>query len=403
MLILDFDIVERGIAAGLAERESWRAAFGLTVSLVWIYTKLLRILAILRGDYPPQLDDQHQREPRDLGPGPAASSGARARRLGAPRAASASGWRPSAVPQLAPSGPRAPRRAPATSVPSTSVPGVLDRLGRRPAAIGRIALAAARPRASVLVVGPRPSAASDRRQQHRGQRRSRRPTGGSGRARTAAPGRRRTPGRARAERDGAAARLDDRDRLRGGEPARPEPRDLLERRRRAARPCPGRGRCRRPPRRRPRAAGGRRRRAAAPTPTAARAWVTSLAPIRMTATSGSAVQRLVDLAVEVARSARRPRRRERRWTRRSAPVGEPGGQQRAGRLLDAVDAVARGAGVAEQRDLERRRRCGRGRTSRSASGGSPSALPIAPAGQRGLGAQHAVERSRRATDSPPPP
>lgn len=49
MLILDFDMVENGVAAGLPERESWRAAFGLTVSLVWIYTNLLRILAILRG------------------------------------------------------------------------------------------------------------------------------------------------------------------------------------------------------------------------------------------------------------------------------------------------------------------------------------------------------------------
>ncbi len=29
MLILDFDFIERGIAAGLPERESWRAAFGL--------------------------------------------------------------------------------------------------------------------------------------------------------------------------------------------------------------------------------------------------------------------------------------------------------------------------------------------------------------------------------------
>lgn len=50
MLILDFDFIENGIAAGLPERESWRAAFGLTVSLVWIYTNLLRILAILRGE-----------------------------------------------------------------------------------------------------------------------------------------------------------------------------------------------------------------------------------------------------------------------------------------------------------------------------------------------------------------
>ena len=50
MLILDFDFVERGIAAGLPERESWRAAFGLTVTIVWLYIELLRILAILRGD-----------------------------------------------------------------------------------------------------------------------------------------------------------------------------------------------------------------------------------------------------------------------------------------------------------------------------------------------------------------
>jgi uncharacterized YccA/Bax inhibitor family protein len=49
MLILDFDFVERGIAAGLPERESWRAAFGLTVTIIWIYIELLRLLAILRG------------------------------------------------------------------------------------------------------------------------------------------------------------------------------------------------------------------------------------------------------------------------------------------------------------------------------------------------------------------
>ncbi|MGI9156341.1 MAG: Bax inhibitor-1/YccA family protein [Marmoricola sp.] len=50
MLILDFDFVERGVAAGLPEQESWRAAFGLTVTIVWIYIELLRILAILRGN-----------------------------------------------------------------------------------------------------------------------------------------------------------------------------------------------------------------------------------------------------------------------------------------------------------------------------------------------------------------
>ena len=50
MLILDFDYVERGVEAGIPERESWRAAFGLTVTLVWLYIEMLRILAILRGD-----------------------------------------------------------------------------------------------------------------------------------------------------------------------------------------------------------------------------------------------------------------------------------------------------------------------------------------------------------------
>ena len=50
MLILDFDFVERGIAAGLPERESWRAAFGLTVTIIWIYIEILRLLAILRGN-----------------------------------------------------------------------------------------------------------------------------------------------------------------------------------------------------------------------------------------------------------------------------------------------------------------------------------------------------------------
>ncbi len=50
MLVLDFDFVEQGVANRLPDREGWRAAFAMTVSLVWIYTNLLRILAILRGD-----------------------------------------------------------------------------------------------------------------------------------------------------------------------------------------------------------------------------------------------------------------------------------------------------------------------------------------------------------------
>lgn len=49
-LVLDFDHIERGIRNGLPVRESWRAAFGLTVTLVWLYLEVLRLVAILRGN-----------------------------------------------------------------------------------------------------------------------------------------------------------------------------------------------------------------------------------------------------------------------------------------------------------------------------------------------------------------
>ncbi|MGI8576913.1 MAG: Bax inhibitor-1/YccA family protein [Nocardioidaceae bacterium] len=48
-LILDFDMVERGVAAGALESESWRAAFALTAALILIYVEILRILAIFRN------------------------------------------------------------------------------------------------------------------------------------------------------------------------------------------------------------------------------------------------------------------------------------------------------------------------------------------------------------------
>lgn len=49
-LVLDFDYVEQGIRNGLPERFAWTAAFGLVVTLVWLYIEILRLLAILRGD-----------------------------------------------------------------------------------------------------------------------------------------------------------------------------------------------------------------------------------------------------------------------------------------------------------------------------------------------------------------
>lgn len=49
-LILDFDQIQKGINAGLPEQESWRAAFGLMVTLVWLYMEVLRLLSILRNN-----------------------------------------------------------------------------------------------------------------------------------------------------------------------------------------------------------------------------------------------------------------------------------------------------------------------------------------------------------------
>ena len=48
-LILDFDQIQKGVAANAPEQESWRAAFGLMVTIVWLYMEILRLLSILRG------------------------------------------------------------------------------------------------------------------------------------------------------------------------------------------------------------------------------------------------------------------------------------------------------------------------------------------------------------------
>ena len=49
-LALDFDQAEKLIRAGVPQNESWRVAFGLMVTLVWIYMEMLRLISILRGD-----------------------------------------------------------------------------------------------------------------------------------------------------------------------------------------------------------------------------------------------------------------------------------------------------------------------------------------------------------------
>ena len=47
-LAIDFDSVDRAVAAQLPEKYSWLLAHGLIVTLVWLYLEILRLLARLR-------------------------------------------------------------------------------------------------------------------------------------------------------------------------------------------------------------------------------------------------------------------------------------------------------------------------------------------------------------------
>jgi uncharacterized YccA/Bax inhibitor family protein len=47
-LVLDFDFIENGVAAGAPKWMEWYAAFALTVTLVWLYIEILRLLSKLR-------------------------------------------------------------------------------------------------------------------------------------------------------------------------------------------------------------------------------------------------------------------------------------------------------------------------------------------------------------------
>jgi uncharacterized YccA/Bax inhibitor family protein len=46
-LILDFDMIERGAEAGAPKYMEWYGAFGLLVTIVWLYLEILRLLAKL--------------------------------------------------------------------------------------------------------------------------------------------------------------------------------------------------------------------------------------------------------------------------------------------------------------------------------------------------------------------
>ena len=47
-LALDFDFIEKGSKQGLDKNFEWYAAFGLLVTIIWLYLELLRLLAKLR-------------------------------------------------------------------------------------------------------------------------------------------------------------------------------------------------------------------------------------------------------------------------------------------------------------------------------------------------------------------
>ena len=49
-LVLDFDFVEQGVAAGAPKYMEWYAAFGIMVTLVWLYLEMLRLLSKLNGN-----------------------------------------------------------------------------------------------------------------------------------------------------------------------------------------------------------------------------------------------------------------------------------------------------------------------------------------------------------------
>jgi len=48
-LVLDFDMVDKGAKAGIPTRYGWFAAFGIMITLVWLYVEMLRLLSLLRN------------------------------------------------------------------------------------------------------------------------------------------------------------------------------------------------------------------------------------------------------------------------------------------------------------------------------------------------------------------
>ena len=48
-LVIDFDFIEEGSEKGAPKYMEWEGAFGLLVTLIWLYLELLRLLAKMKN------------------------------------------------------------------------------------------------------------------------------------------------------------------------------------------------------------------------------------------------------------------------------------------------------------------------------------------------------------------
>ena len=49
-LVMDFELIKNGVQNRVPEKWGWSAAFGLMVTLIWLYVEILRIIAIFRSN-----------------------------------------------------------------------------------------------------------------------------------------------------------------------------------------------------------------------------------------------------------------------------------------------------------------------------------------------------------------
>lgn len=49
-LVLDFDQIQQGVRNGAPRKYGWLGAFGIMVTVVWLYVEILRLIAIARGN-----------------------------------------------------------------------------------------------------------------------------------------------------------------------------------------------------------------------------------------------------------------------------------------------------------------------------------------------------------------